>query len=186
MGVTKSIVVAIIVCISLLMVPAIAAFPSCSLPLSNVGVGFNNKSSFKVAMFADLHFGENAWEAWGPAQDVNSTAVMSKLLDQESPGAIKPHAPLFSRIPIFFGGLFIIEAHIISLFRYKYPNLHTGQGIKQPEVVISWVIREDASRKQVDGWHIICLAFDKFWVNWPMSDLITQNWHKWCSREIEI
>lgn len=97
MGVTKSIVVAI-VCISLLMVTAIAAFASSSLPLSNLGVGFNNKSSFKIAMFADLHFGENAWEAWGPAQDVNSTAVMSKLLDQESPGAIKPHAPLFSTI----------------------------------------------------------------------------------------
>ena len=118
MGVTKSFVV-VIVCISLLMVTAIAAFPSSSLPFSNVGVGFNNKSSFKIAMFADLHFGENAWEAWGPAQDVNSTAVMSKLLDQESPGAIKPHAPLFSRVLISF--FYDSKAHTISLFRYNYP-----------------------------------------------------------------
>ena len=153
MGVTKSIVVAI-VCISLLMVTAIAAFPRSSLPLSNVGVGFNNKSSFKIAMFADLHFGENAWEAWGPAQDVNSTAVMSKLLDQESPGAIKPHAPLFSRVPFFLFFLFCkskIESSYNQSVSIQLPNLHTGQRIKQPKVVISWVIREDTSRKQVDG-----------------------------------
>lgn len=146
MGVTKSNVVAIVY-ISLLMVTAIAAFPSSSLPLSNVGVGFNNKSSFKIAMFADLHFGENAWEAWGPAQDVNSTAVMSKLLDQESPGAIKPHAPLFSRVQILFKKK--MESSYNQSVSIQLPNLHTGQRIKQ--LVISWVIREDTSRKQVDG-----------------------------------
>lgn len=49
-------------------------------------LGSNGKPSFKIALFADLHYGENAWEAWGPAQDANSSAVMSKLLDQELPG----------------------------------------------------------------------------------------------------
>lgn len=41
---------------------------------------------FKVALFADLHFGENAWTDWGPRQDVNSIRVMSNVLDYETPG----------------------------------------------------------------------------------------------------
>ncbi|PPE00850.1 hypothetical protein GOBAR_DD02127 [Gossypium barbadense] len=40
---------------------------------------------FKVALFADLHFGENAWTDWGPKQDVNSIKVMSSVLDTETP-----------------------------------------------------------------------------------------------------
>lgn len=43
-------------------------------------------SSFKIALFADLHFGENAWTDWGPRQDVNSIKVMSTVLDEEKPG----------------------------------------------------------------------------------------------------
>uniref|UniRef100_M1AYN5 ATPAP16/PAP16 n=1 Tax=Solanum tuberosum TaxID=4113 RepID=M1AYN5_SOLTU len=42
-------------------------------------------SSFKIALFADLHFGENAWTDWGPRQDVNSIKVMSTVLDEEQP-----------------------------------------------------------------------------------------------------
>lgn len=42
-------------------------------------------SSVKIAIFADLHFGENAWSDWGPKQDVNSIKAMSSLLDQENP-----------------------------------------------------------------------------------------------------
>ncbi|XP_057506193.1 probable inactive purple acid phosphatase 16 isoform X1 [Actinidia eriantha] len=40
---------------------------------------------FKIALFADLHFGENAWTDWGPRQDVNSLKVMSTVLDKEKP-----------------------------------------------------------------------------------------------------
>ncbi|XVE95873.1 hypothetical protein REPUB_Repub02eG0171900 [Reevesia pubescens] len=40
---------------------------------------------FKMALFADLHFGENAWTGWGPQQDVNSIKVMSSVLDSETP-----------------------------------------------------------------------------------------------------
>jgi hypothetical protein len=39
-------------------------------------------------MFADLHFGENAWDDWGPLQDVESSIVMSNVLDQELPGTL--------------------------------------------------------------------------------------------------
>ncbi|GMN21289.1 hypothetical protein TIFTF001_043275 [Ficus carica] len=40
---------------------------------------------FKIALFADLHFGENAWTDWGPRQDVNSLRVMSNVLSYETP-----------------------------------------------------------------------------------------------------
>lgn len=43
-------------------------------------------SGFKIALFADLHYGENAWTDWGPAQDVKSDGVMSTVLDSEKPG----------------------------------------------------------------------------------------------------
>ncbi|KAK7267296.1 hypothetical protein RIF29_19965 [Crotalaria pallida] len=40
---------------------------------------------FKIALFADLHFGENAWTEWGPLQDVNSIKVMNTVLHHEDP-----------------------------------------------------------------------------------------------------
>ena len=42
-------------------------------------------AAFKIAVFADLHFGENAWSDWGPDQDVNSVEVMNTVLDNETP-----------------------------------------------------------------------------------------------------
>eukprot|EP00249_Psilotum_nudum_P006615 c19933_g1_i2 orf=141-1151(+) len=45
---------------------------------------FKNEG-FKIVLFADLHYGENAWQDWGPAQDRNSTCVMSYILDAEKP-----------------------------------------------------------------------------------------------------
>ncbi|XP_019426789.1 PREDICTED: probable inactive purple acid phosphatase 16 isoform X2 [Lupinus angustifolius] len=40
---------------------------------------------FKIALFADLHFGENAWTDWGPLQDVKSIMVMNTFLHHETP-----------------------------------------------------------------------------------------------------
>ncbi|KAK2454271.1 putative inactive purple acid phosphatase [Trifolium repens] len=42
-------------------------------------------AAFKVALFADLHFGENAWTNWGPLQDIHSLKVMNTVLDYETP-----------------------------------------------------------------------------------------------------
>ena len=42
-------------------------------------------AAFKIAVFADLHFGENAWSDWGPDHDVNSVKVMNTVLDNETP-----------------------------------------------------------------------------------------------------
>ena len=68
---------------------------------------------------------------------------MSNLLNQEPPGAIKPHAPL---LPIFFLKL---KARTISLFRYNYPICTLDQEVsKQSEVVIGLVIRRHYGRRK--------------------------------------
>ena len=61
------------------------------------GMNMNNKNlqmrsgkPFKIGLFADLHFGENAWTDWGPLQDMNSIEVMSTVLDLEKPGMFLP------------------------------------------------------------------------------------------------
>ena len=51
-------------------------------PLLRFGPG----GVFKVALFADLHYGEDAWTDWGPAQDAASDRVMAAVLDAENPG----------------------------------------------------------------------------------------------------
>ncbi|KAI6790582.1 Metallo-dependent phosphatase [Hortaea werneckii] len=63
-----------------------------SLPLSQDHHGeaetplrFNSDGTFQISIFEDLHFGENAWEQWGPQQDVKTAAVMNAVLDAESP-----------------------------------------------------------------------------------------------------
>ncbi|KAF5750250.1 inactive purple acid phosphatase 16 isoform X3 [Tripterygium wilfordii] len=49
------------------------------------GLRIQPDKHFKIALFADLHFGEDAWTDWGPRQDVNSIKVMSTVLDHETP-----------------------------------------------------------------------------------------------------
>lgn len=55
-------------------------------------------STFKIAIFSDLHFGENPWTRWGPRQDVKSIRVMSSVLDQETPGDIYGNDIMFRLI----------------------------------------------------------------------------------------
>lgn len=45
---------------------------------------FTPNGTFQISIFEDLHFGENAWDTWGPQQDINSVKVMNKVLDAES------------------------------------------------------------------------------------------------------
>lgn len=59
-------------------------FAQGNTPKNNIPM--RQGSPFKIALFADLHFGEDAWMDWGPIQDVNSVKVMSTVLDKEKPG----------------------------------------------------------------------------------------------------
>lgn len=45
-------------------------------------------AAFKIGLFADLHFGEDAWTEWGPRQDLNSINVMNSVLQHENPGDV--------------------------------------------------------------------------------------------------
>ncbi|CAO2831671.1 unnamed protein product [Amaranthus hypochondriacus] len=62
------------------------------LMVAKQGAGINLQVKkglpFKIALFADLHFGEDAWTSWGPLQDDHSTKVMSFILDQEKPDLV--------------------------------------------------------------------------------------------------
>ncbi|KAL2131687.1 hypothetical protein VTI74DRAFT_4730 [Chaetomium olivicolor] len=44
---------------------------------------FHPDGTFQISIFEDLHFGENAWEPWGPRQDRQSVKVMEGVLDAE-------------------------------------------------------------------------------------------------------
>ncbi|VBB80831.1 Putative protein of unknown function [Podospora comata] len=44
---------------------------------------FKKDGSFQLSIFSDLHFGENAWEPWGPKQDLASLGVINSVLDRE-------------------------------------------------------------------------------------------------------
>ncbi|KAK3306160.1 Metallo-dependent phosphatase-like protein [Chaetomium strumarium] len=44
---------------------------------------FRRDRTFHVSIFEDLHFGENAWESWGPQQDIHSVKVIETILDAE-------------------------------------------------------------------------------------------------------
>lgn len=41
-----------------------------------------------MALFADLHYGEDAWTDWGSAQDAASDRVMAAVLDVENPDLV--------------------------------------------------------------------------------------------------
>lgn len=45
---------------------------------------FTSEGTFQISIFEDLHFGENAWDSWGPQQDVNSLVVMNEILNAEA------------------------------------------------------------------------------------------------------
>ncbi|KAI3321849.1 Metallo-dependent phosphatase [Xylariaceae sp. AK1471] len=49
---------------------------------------FQADGTFQISIFEDLHFGENAWDQWGPQQDINSVKVINSILDKESPGLV--------------------------------------------------------------------------------------------------
>ncbi|RYP11885.1 hypothetical protein DL767_011288 [Monosporascus sp. MG133] len=49
---------------------------------------FKVDGTFQISIFEDLHFGENAWDSWGPQQDINSVKVIDKILTTETPDLV--------------------------------------------------------------------------------------------------
>ncbi|KAK4187681.1 putative inactive purple acid phosphatase 16 [Podospora australis] len=46
-------------------------------------LAFRKDGTFQISILGDLHFGENAWDPWGPAQDRESIKVIEKVFDEE-------------------------------------------------------------------------------------------------------
>ncbi|KAG0477335.1 hypothetical protein HPP92_014176 [Vanilla planifolia] len=121
---------------------ALAVFFTCSAtntaePLAGVGVGGTRRRndlaplvgkglrfsglSFRIALFADLHYGENAWDDWGPEQDVKSDKVQSIVLDKEMPDFV-----------IYLGDLITannLPIHNASLYWDRAISPTRGKGI---------------------------------------------------------
>jgi hypothetical protein len=68
----------------------------------------NANNEFHIAIFSDLHYGEEE-DGWGIDQDVNSTRAMNHILDSEDPDFV-----------------------ILSL--YPYSNSNHVSNIKQMEI----------------------------------------------------
>ncbi|KAK3689280.1 Metallo-dependent phosphatase-like protein [Podospora appendiculata] len=68
-----------------LRVPVIKSSSSTSRANRQVSspLAFRPDGTFQLSIFEDLHFGENAWDAWGPQQDINSVRVINTVLDAE-------------------------------------------------------------------------------------------------------
>ncbi|RAL10173.1 metallophosphoesterase family protein [Aspergillus homomorphus CBS 101889] len=64
----------------------IRAFPSVkSTKQFDKRLQFTSDGTFQLSVFEDLHYGEAEATTWGPKQDVESTAVINTILDNESP-----------------------------------------------------------------------------------------------------
>ncbi|KAL5339655.1 Metallo-dependent phosphatase-like protein [Aspergillus crustosus] len=46
---------------------------------------FREDGTFQISIFEDLHYGENAWDSWGPENDLKSVTVINQILDNETP-----------------------------------------------------------------------------------------------------
>jgi hypothetical protein len=58
--------------------------PQASNPTPRTRLRLDENNEFHITIFSDLHYGEEE-HGWGIEQDVKSTAVMSRILDDESP-----------------------------------------------------------------------------------------------------
>ncbi|RAH75708.1 metallophosphoesterase family protein [Aspergillus aculeatinus CBS 121060] len=67
----------------------ICALPNVKLTdQSGTRLQFNSNGTFQLSIFEDLHYGEAEDTTWGPIQDVESTAVINTILDNESPDLV--------------------------------------------------------------------------------------------------
>ncbi|PYI23918.1 Metallo-dependent phosphatase [Aspergillus violaceofuscus CBS 115571] len=66
----------------------------CALPnirsrdQSETRLQFTSDGTFQLSIFEDLHYGEAEDTTWGPIQDVESTAVINTILDNENPDLV--------------------------------------------------------------------------------------------------
>jgi hypothetical protein len=96
---------------------------------------FGSGGGFKVALFADLHYGEDGWTDWGPAQDAGSDRVMAAVLDAEKPGPMTaPASSLRSVLPFSHCTPHAwAPAKRIYFFRLRGVPRRSGDGEQPPD-----------------------------------------------------
>ncbi|KAK1669753.1 hypothetical protein QYE76_057912 [Lolium multiflorum] len=95
---------------------------------------------FKVALFADLHYGENAWTDWGPAQDAGSDRVMAAVLDAEKPDFV-----------VYLG------------------DLVTANNVPIPNATLYWDRATSPARRRGIPWATVFGNHDDMAFEWPME-----------------
>ncbi|KAM0833385.1 hypothetical protein ACQ4PT_064299 [Festuca glaucescens] len=125
---------------------ALAALLAAMLALGAVGhrspapLRFVRGGRFKVALFADLHYGENAWTDWGPAQDDRSDRVMATVLDAEKPDLV-----------VYLG------------------DLVTANNVPIPNATLYWDRAFSPARSRGVPWATVFGNHDDMAFEWPME-----------------
>jgi len=112
-------------------------------------ITFKPDGTFKITVFSDLHYGENAWDVWGPQQDVNSTILMNKVLPSEQPDYVVLNGDLITGENGFKENATVyIDKIVAPLNHFKIPFSST-HGNHDNQANISHI--EEIRREQRDS-----------------------------------
>ncbi|KAI6096160.1 Metallo-dependent phosphatase [Pisolithus croceorrhizus] len=85
-------------------------------------VVFGKDGAFKLTVFADIHYGENPWDWWGPQQDVNTSRLMRTMLAMERPDYVVINGDLITGENTFReNSTSLIDTIVQSLDEAKVP-----------------------------------------------------------------
>ncbi|KAI0711535.1 Metallo-dependent phosphatase [Earliella scabrosa] len=106
---------------------------------------FRKDGTFKVTVFADIHFGENPWDDWGPQQDVNSLNLMNTVLSSESPDYVVLNGDLITGENTFReNSTTLIDEIVGPLNKFKIPFSSThGNHDNEPNITHAEEIRRE-------------------------------------------
>ncbi|KAI6096073.1 Metallo-dependent phosphatase [Pisolithus croceorrhizus] len=85
-------------------------------------VVFGKDGTFKLTVFADIHYGENPWDSWGPEQDINTSRLMRTMLAMERPDYVVINGDLITGENTFReNSTSLIDTIVQSLDEAKVP-----------------------------------------------------------------
>jgi hypothetical protein len=145
---------------------------------------FTSGGRFKVSLFADLHYGENAWTDWGPAQDDGSDRVMATVLDAEKPGHRSlPRASVSAKFQLFSEALFLLQpfqpnsrsslkfslsvTELIADFVVYLGDLVTANNVAIPNATLYWDRALSPARRRGIPWATVFGNHDDMPFEWP-------------------
>jgi hypothetical protein len=135
---------------------------------------FASDGSFRAAIFADLHYGENAWTDWGPAQDAASDGVMAAVLDAETPGPMPASPCSFLTLHL------LLSTRIVSAkFTFLFPSspdlvvylgdVVTANNLPIPNASLYWDRAISPARSRGVPWATVFGNHDDMPFQWPLE-----------------